>query len=166
MSATYEPIATHTTTSNVTSYTFNTIPSTYADLVVVVVGESTRTDNGRGTFINFNGDNGNNYAFTLISGNGSTTTAERVGGYSGIIGMSLARFGYGPCTNIAHIMSYANTNVYKSVVFSYGLEHNRVDKGLGLWRNTNAINSITISVGLNSIAAGTSMSIYGIKAAT
>ena len=74
MAITYEPIATTTLGTSASSVTFSTIPGTYTDLVLVVAGTSAATN---GNEMQFNGDTGNNYSFTLLYGTGSAAVSSR-----------------------------------------------------------------------------------------
>ena len=73
--ATYTPIATTTLGSATGSYTFSSIPQTYTDLVVVA---QATISVAAGSVVQFNGDTGNNYSYTYISGDGSSASSSRV----------------------------------------------------------------------------------------
>ena len=65
-----------------------------------------------------------------------------------------------------NVMSYANTNVFKTYLYAGGLGTAAVDRGVGLWRSTNAITSIRISRDfITNLESGSTISLYGIKAA-
>ena len=66
MAATYEPIATTTLGSAASSITFNSIPATYTDLRVVLVGTTTATAN---CWLTFNSDGATNYSDTFLYSN-------------------------------------------------------------------------------------------------
>ena len=71
--ATYEPISTTTLGSAVTSFNFNSIPSTYTDLRLVLVA----TANSTQIYPRFqvNSDTGTNYSFTRLRGDGTTASS-------------------------------------------------------------------------------------------
>jgi len=74
--STYTPIATTTLGSTTASYTFSSIPSTYTDLVLVVIGEAYFTStNYINTGVQFNSDTGSNYAAHYLIGNGSSVSS-------------------------------------------------------------------------------------------
>ena len=75
MPNTYSTIATTTLGTAVSSYTFNSIPSTYTDLVLVFQGNESGTADG--ILVQLNGDTANNYSTTLIIGDGTTATSDR-----------------------------------------------------------------------------------------
>lgn len=164
--ATYEPIATQTLGSAAASITFSSIPATYTDLRVVWTNYFI---SGVGnSWIQFNGDAGTNYSLTCISGNGTTvysttlTNAARVGPsvYSGPSSST------NPFAT-TDIFSYAGST-YKTVLSTVSADNNGsgwVERTVGLWRSTAAITSITLSANGQTFNAGTTATLYGIKAA-
>ena len=168
MAATYEPIESVTLTSDVAGVTFDAIAPDWTDLVLVITGESTRTDSSRGGGIRVGSgslDEGSNYSVTTLQGNGSAATSYRTPNYDRLLGLEFGRYGYGDVVNIAHFMSYASTNNYKTVLMSSANANNLVLRTVGLWRSSSAITHIQVLVGLNELAAGTTLSLFGIKAA-
>lgn len=162
MASTYEPIATTTLGSSATSYTFSSIPSTYTDLVVVVVGTNPTGDTGLG--LEFNGDTATNYSMTLLYGTGSSAASARGTSASTI---DIGRMDSTVSTNIFHIMNYANTTTNKTVL-ARGNDAALVTATVGLWRSTAAINAVKIYGSASKTASfntGTTFTLYGIKAA-
>jgi len=165
MASTYEKIATTTLSSLQSEITFSSIPATYTDIVLIfngVRGSGPDLD----LCLRFNGDTGNNYSNTTVRGEGTTASSSRQSNQSitrlGVITLDRT-------TLRANIMNYANTTTYKAVLArqdstnsSYGLTNN-----VGLWRDTAAINSITIrnQPTFGSFESGCIATIYGIKAA-
>lgn len=153
MPATYEPIA---TTTGSGSITFSSIPSTYTDLILIVKNSTAST--GVNNSIRVNGDSGANYSSTQVygasGGLGSLRTSSTSQSWGGIGGAD--------SVTIIQFMNYSNTTTYKTWMGNgYGPgNYNTID--VDLWRNTAAINSITIDTGG---ATGTVFSLYGIKAA-
>ena len=162
---TYEPIATTTLGSNATSYTFSSIPSTYTDLIIVC--RAGALSNSDLTF-RFNGDTGTNYSSTFMYGDGTNAGAARTTsvsfGYSDYYG-SIETLGNS--VHIIQIMNYSNTTTYKTVLArgNNASTGRGVDAVANLWRSTAAINSVTL-IGANAnIIAGSTFTLYGIKAA-
>lgn len=162
MAVTYEPIASTTLSANAGSITFSSIPSTFTDLVLVLRPVNFGSGN---MLIRFNGDTANNYSRTVVGGSGTTVASGRL--------TNVPYFGwdfYGSGINgtggpvIAHIMSYSNTSVQKAILGIGGHASLGVDRVVGLWRSTSAISSLDVT-GPTNFAAGTVMSLYGIKAA-
>jgi len=167
MPTTYEPIATTTVSTTTTAtVTFSSISQTYTDLVVVFYGG---TESG-GTNVQFkvNNDTGSNYSFTILRGNGTTVSADRESNFSGYFrwGAYATPTAEFSTVDFAHLMNYANTTTYKTLLFRTNNASNGVDASVGLWRNTSAINRIDITIpATNYFRNGSTITIYGIKAA-
>jgi len=160
MPTTYDPIATQTLGSAASSVTFSSIPSTYTDLVLVV--NSARTTSNDAVSLEFNGDTGSNYSRLLMYGTGSSAATFRESNATLIeIGVQDTS----NCTNIFNVMNYANTSSNKSVVARANATGVRVSAGIGVWRNTAAITSIKFATGGSTFIAGSTFTLYGIKAA-
>lgn len=157
--STYTSITTTTLGSTTTTYTFSSIPSTYTDLIIIVNSLGTSSS---GIDVQFNGDTANNYSWTLLSGDGTSATSTRVLN-TGALNLGVTHSA-SPSTNIIQVMNYSNTTTYKTAFArinsaTLGFTSFR----LGTWRNTAAINSISLTGG--SFAAGTTLTLYGITAA-
>lgn len=165
--ATYESIATTTLSSTASSVTLSSIPSTYTDLRLVATYGSNTT--GTLSYIRFNGDTGVNYSFTYLVGNGSAASSSRNTDVAQIGGV-VNSFGSSSIPSMAQydIMSYAGST-YKTVLTQGSNDINgsgSVERGVGLWRNTAAINSITIfDVNSRLYKIGSTFTLWGIKAA-
>ena len=163
MPATYEPIASTTLSSAASSFTFSSIPGTYTDLVLVHSGLGT---GGAGLRLRFNSDTGSNYSNTQLHGNGTTAASTRDSSATSMritYDSSIQTTDVG--ARVAHIMSYANTNVFKTVLSASARAGSGVDRIVGLWRSTSAITSVTVLVPNDNMDTGTTLSLYGIKAA-
>ena len=162
--STYTPIATYTLSSGTQStVTFSSF-SGYTDLVLVYSG---RASGNLDATINFNGDTGSNYSETRLSGNGTTASSDR---FSNLTKIYLDNNG-NPSTvtqpNIAiyHIMNYANTTTYKTIIGRSSEASHGTDGIVGLWRSTAAITSLTLGIDSGSWAAVSTFNLYGITAA-
>ena len=165
--ATYTPIATQTLSgSSTTSITFNSIPSTYTDLRLVVSHKFAVTTS-TGVSITFNSDTGTNYSYTVMYGNGSSALSARATSSNNIT------IGNGDDVNfniaIADIMNYSNSTTYKSVLARGTTPASIVSAWVGLWCNTAAITSLTFTNnsggGAVAFASGSTLTLYGISAA-
>jgi len=166
MPATYDPIATQTVGSAVSSVTFSSIPSTYTDLVLVTSSTNDSGTSPSGVSFQLNSDTGANYSNTVLYANGSSANSNRTtndtllyatwlgGGTSGVI-----------VNGIVHFMNYANTTTNKSILCRYNNSTAEVVATVGLWRNTAAITSIGIFSGSRQYKTGSTFTLYGIKAA-
>lgn len=168
MPRTFEPIAS-VSPSAATTVEFTSIPSTFTDLAVVYsLTHSTGTVD---LAARFNSDAGNNYSYTVLSGTGSSATSARQSSQA----WSLVDYYAIPGTSeraisVINIMSYANTNVFKTFLAAPARAGAGVDRMACLWRSTNAITSVTLAgaSGGGGFGVGTitgTVSLYGIKAA-
>ena len=165
MAITYEPIATTTLGSNASDITFSTIPSTYTDLVLVVNGYLTVDDN---VFLQFNGDTGSNYSFTILRGDGSSATSTRDSNKTLLL-IDFDKFfnSYTATGNtISSIQNYSNNTTYKTVLTrTNGVTSGATQARVGLWRDTSIITSVKVGVASGNFVAGATFTLYGIKAA-
>jgi hypothetical protein len=161
MASTYEKIATNTLSSTTSSITFSSIPQTYTDLVIVNRAINTTQQSER---LQFNSDTGNNYSVTYLLGTGSSAISGR-GTSTNYIDLNYTDTT--PATGIAHINNYSNSTTNKTVLTRWngtGSSDPYVAAYVGVWRNTAAINSITIFVSASTMAVGSTFTLYGIKA--
>jgi hypothetical protein len=163
MPATYEPIATHTIPSTTASYTFTSIPATYTDLVLIVNGQNTSSDQGLTCQVGTGSiDTAANYSWSYVLGSGTSALSGRVANDTSAV---VGRMGNDNSTSIVHFMNYSNTTTKKTILGrgnngAYAIQH------VGLWQGTTAINTIKIfNLTSVSFAAGVVLTLYGIKAA-
>ena len=165
-SSTYTPIATTTLGSTTSSYTFSSIPSTYTDLFLVISALYNGTDGY--AIMQFNGDVISGfYSATVLSGNGTAAGSNR---FTSINQIYLMNSGRGNTTSPTiynvNFQNYSNTTTYKtSLVRGSNFQSTETSASVGLWRNTSAINSITLSAPSSNFSAGTTLTLYGIAAA-
>lgn len=166
MPNTFDLIQSYTLPSNMTSVTLDNIPNTYTDLTIYcMVSTVSGTEAYR---IQFNGDTTSGLYSSLYSqSTGSAAANLDYGRYANNNDIrGVGRVGPLGSTTVFEIMQYANTSRVKQVIAlgGYGLGNTMISQGT--WRNTNAINSITISNnGGYTMLAGSTINIYGIKAA-
>jgi hypothetical protein len=170
-SSSYESIATATVgAGGASSVTFSSIPSTYTHLQVRLFGRSTGSNVQSFVKLEFNSDTtGSNYYSHYIQGDGSSIIAGPNAGISAhydIAGANATSSVFGAI--IFDVLDYANTNKNKTSRVLGGVDNNgsgRMNLASGLWLNTSAINSLTITSGTGSFVQYTSAALYGIKAA-
>lgn len=152
-------IATYTAPSAQASYTFNSIPSTYTDLVLVI--DATTTSGNRGLRAVLNSDSGSNYSSTYISGDGTSATSGR---YSSttyldtVASLSNAT----RSTTIMHFQNYSNTSTYKTILTRNSNAAVVSRASIGLWRSTSAITSILVQLSADNLNTGSTFTLYGI----
>lgn len=162
---TYQAIATYLVSgTSTTTYSFNSIPSTYTDLILVFNGlTSTNTD----ICLRFNSDSGNNYTSTYMYGTSSTNGSSRRTTTTALARLLIEEAGTGTGWMNIHvsIQNYADTSINKTVLSNSASASNGATVIAGKWASTAAINSITINCDSGYMVAGTNFTIYGIKAA-
>jgi hypothetical protein len=164
---TYDAIQSYTLTSPSNSITFGSIPQTYTDLILVVQAKGSASTGSNPVF-QVNGDNGANYSFTFLSGDGTSAASGRVANNSSaVLGMRNSNltnsdFRY---NSITHFMNYSNTTTHKTIISRSNDAGQLTEFCTNLWRSTAAITSINCIIGTVNYVAGSTFSLYGIKAA-
>ena len=162
MTSTYEKIATNTLGSATNTLSFTSITGSYTDLVLIC--NTQRTANaGNPIRFRFNSDSGSNYSQTNMYGGGTTANSDRLSNtsYHEIYGLPLsAAFS----TQILNIQNYSNATTFKTTLLRGNNAAQQVIQSVGLWRNTNAITAIEIYVAADNMSAGSTFTLYGIKA--
>jgi hypothetical protein len=167
MATTFDPIATTTLGSTASSITFSSIPATYTDIRIVIVG---RGGTGTGTnwdcYTRFNTDSGANYSTTVLSGSGSAASSFRITGDTGIYGLIPGPTSTAGAIGLVavNVFSYAGST-YKTTLSECNQDLNgsgNVNRIAGLWRNTAAITTISLHAQVD-FATGTTATLYGIK---
>jgi hypothetical protein len=164
MPITYEFIASTTlaTTSNVVEFT--NIPGTYTDLVLYASLRTNEAQIESNATISFNGSGANKNSRTLYGGGTGTgnsyTYADNI--YIWTSGASATASIFGNA--IYHIPNYTTSNA-KTVSIDSTMEHNgtcSMALTAGLWDNTAAVTSITITSGGGNFVQHSSAYLYGI----
>jgi hypothetical protein len=156
--STYTKIATGTLTASTSDLIFSSIPNTYTDLVLVIVKSSTITAS---PLIYINEDFGSNYSETFLRGDGSAANSGRISTAGNI--NTASNPGTAMNSTIVQFQNYSNTTTYKTVLWRGNATDGQVAAGVGLWRNTVAINSIR--VGFSTANTTGTFNLYGIAAA-
>jgi len=162
---TYEAIATQTLGSTASTVTFSSIPSTYTDLVLVISAIAT-TSVGGDIVIQFNSDTGSNYSGTYVWGNGTSAGSNRASNATYSLIDYYAEMDTSVANRIVSIQNYSNTTTFKTFLSRANNAGRGTDAIVGMWRSTAAITSLLLDVtSTNDFAAGSTFSLYGIKAA-
>lgn len=168
----FESIATATGTGSSGTVTFSSIPSTYKHLQLRILGKTTDSNGLVSLQFRFNSDTASNYAYHRLQGDGATASAsgsasqtliESATGMAG--GFYADVFG----AAIFDIHDYASTTKNKTTRMMLGTDRNGggiIQLHSGLWMQTTAISSITVTQnGGANWATGSVFSLYGIKGA-
>lgn len=155
-------LANTTLGSNSTTITFSSIPSTYQDLYLVVVG---RSSGGFSQNIRFNGDSGANYnvlrftstTSTIASGVAASQTRGLISNLSFNSSITGAAF--------VHILDYARTDKHKTTIGDVHSDNGTANEMLcNRWANTAAITSVALSSDSGqTYLAGTTFALYGVR---
>lgn len=170
MPTTYTPLANSTLSSSSPTVTFSGISGAYTDLILIVNAQSTQATTYDNLIIQFNSDTGTNYSRQRLNGFSGGATADRSSnatslGIGAITGTSFSSSIFSP--NIIQIQNYSNTTTFKTVLWRNNSQDAYVQAGVGTWRNTNAITSISIKTASGSnLAAGCTFSLYGVASAS
>jgi hypothetical protein len=168
MANTYINLASTTLSSAQSVITFSSISQSYTDLVLRISGLS---DSGSGNWytVRFNGDTATNYSTTRLRSQGDTPSTGREASAT-----SLYNNGFDFALSVT-ANTHGNSEIY---IPNYTANANKplhlfnttagstfLTSVAGLWRNTAAINSITITTGFGSYnsVAGSDFYLYGIK---
>ena len=167
MPNTFELIASSTSYAGGTALTFSSIPNTYTDICLVMSPRGNGY-NGTDLYLTFNG-NTSSYSGRYMWKDGNTTSVT-----SGTMGTSSTLIGIVPGTQ-AGSSTYGSLQIYvpnyagssnKSYSIETVSERNGNDQwifmGAGLWSNTSAITSVTITASANYLGDSTAY-LYGVK---
>lgn len=142
-----------------------TLTQIYKDLVVEIIG--TVASDGVSPVIKFNND-ATNYSATSMYGTGSSALSTRASSQAKAwvtlaTGFSSTQMSMAVC----HIMSYANTNVYKTMLSRTANANGSTAPGteavVNLWQSKNAITSLVFVIGNGTnYASGTTFRLWGV----
>lgn len=164
VAATYEPIAATTLGSAASSITFSSIASTWTDLRLVLTAKGTSSNY---PYMRFNSDSGSNYSLTRLQGDGSSAASGRQSNQTELFLINGSLDTTIPGLITVDIFSYAGST-YKTFLTTGSTDQNGVGyvvRIAGLWRSTSAITSVYLYTSPDQFAAGTTATLYGIKAA-
>lgn len=165
----YESIATVTVGSgNASNITFSSIPSTYTHLQLRGILRNIGGATGDNLYMRFNSDTASNYTAHWVEGDGSSVSAAAVAPWNVMLPAFIPTPDYTASvfnTLVIDILDYANTNKFKTIRSLSGFDRNGAGRnGLfsGLWRNTNAVSTITFTCS-NNFVQYSQLALYGIK---
>ena len=144
--------------------TFSSIPSTYRHLQIRYMAG---TSSSASAYMRLNGDTGSNYAWHYFNGPsigaGGYTSQTSIGISPAGSGMGTAQFTVG----IIDLIDYQSTAKNKTVRAYCSLNVNGTGSDVslqsGLWTNTSAVNSITITTFGVDFRSGSTFALYGIQ---
>lgn len=150
------------------SITFTGINQGYTDLVLVVNATPT-TSGGIDLYLTVNGDTTSGlYSKTHLAGSGTSAGSTRFTGQNRIATFwQVGPQNTQPFLVNYSLQNYSNSSVFKTVLARAGAfqgSASEVNAFVGLWRNTNAITSVTLTASSGNFAVGSNFSLYGIAA--
>ena len=164
----YDALATVTLASSTNTITFAGIPSGYKHLQIRGIAKTNSGNFYDSPIIRFNSDTGSNYSYHYLDGYNSGISAAGAANQTSIqvyyIGGGTANtFG----AVVYDILDYANVNKYKTLRSLSGIDGNTAGGAInfasGSWRNTDAINTISITTVTNAMQQYSSFALYGIR---
>ena len=167
MAATYEPIATVTTSNSQAEVEFTSISGSFTDLILIANAQSNKSGSSiDGLRLQVNQDTATNYSESVLYGDGSTAASYRGSNASYInVGvMSQTSATYQPIT-IAHFQNYSNTTTNKTILSRSSAAPEATYATVALWRSTSAITSFKLYLAGQTFKNGSTFTLYGIKAA-
>lgn len=153
---TYTLIQEQVLSSAASSVTFTSIPQTYKDLVLEVVGTHSQVAD---VWMQFNGDTATNYSRTFLYGNGSSTLSGRNTSVAYLYGMLGST---SQTLNHAYLFSYSNTATFKTALMRLGNAGDSTAVAASMWRSASNITSILVGCSAGTFLAGTTFRLYGI----
>jgi hypothetical protein len=161
------------TSSASANYTFNSIPQTYTDLLLITcsLGAGNNADSN---FVWINGISSATYSYNQLR---RTTAIGNDGGFSGSISYIIPTVYSAGQTNMANFAgngwcyfpNYTNTNINRGLNSFAGISSNTSTSNSqvsiigGANTTTNAITSLFVSGYALNMASGTTLSLYGIS---
>jgi hypothetical protein len=164
------PISTATFSGSTSEVIFSSIPQTYQDLQIVLMGRSTNASATVDPHFALNGDSSSIYSATSLIGTGSSTVSERITnsnvGYFGKMPGASTTSGIFGVANL-YFLNYASTSTFKTSLVRLANDYNgsgTTELRVTLWRSTAAINSITLKATSGNWTDTTTATLYGIRA--
>jgi hypothetical protein len=167
----YDALATVTVPSGgLSSITFAGIPTGYKDLQIRGIGRTARTNVEDGIYFRFNNTTTGYNDHHLYGGGTTASSFANTGSDTEI--ETYVMPGNNAASNIfgvavIDILDYASTNKFKTLRQLGGFDNNstngRISLTSGLWRNTEAINTITLIAGNSTWLQNSTFALYGVK---
>ena len=147
---------------------FANIPQDYQDLFLVIYSRDTNSGTTTPLFNFINGDSSTKYSQTYLDGNGSSATSARASSqtnFGAAIQIAASATSGIFSSNTMHILNYANTSTYKTVLWRSAADANgsgNARLSVGLYQSTSAVTSVQVYPA-STFAAGTTVELFGIR---
>lgn len=172
MATTYTLISSNTLSSSAASVTFSSIPSTYTDLVLRFSARTNTAAIRQNFYIKFNTDTGTTGSQTTLRGQGGNgASSDRNSNTQYIYDLQDLDAANATANTFSSVEVYipSYTASQNKPLSNFGASENNTANDpiiaaiAGLWRNTAAVDTITIYPYSNSFVAGSSFYLYGIS---
>ena len=144
--------------SSSSSITFSNINQGYRDLFFVYQGKTTNSGSEDLGFTYNGGANNTDLFGQILRGNGSTASA-----YAYNFGRIMSLGADIESVVTANIMDYSVTDKHKTNLIRFN-SPSWVAMGGHRWASTNAITSVTFSIGAGTFVSGSTFALYGVSA--
>ena len=167
--ATYEPIQTQTLGSATQTVTLSDIPGTFTDLVLIM-SIASATGSGSAIRMRINGNlTATDYSTTYLQGLGSSN-GNSARENDAALGYQVGVTNSFVNTYILNFMNYSNNTTFKNYIGRINSGLDGVSANTMTYRSTSPITILSFRVGnyaspTNNFAAGSTFTLYGIKAA-
>lgn len=166
-------IASSALTADAANFDIQSIPGTYKHLRLFMMLRGTTNAATQTTLLRFNNDSGANYDLQTVNGSAATITAAESFTATSLsilsAAASSASVGAGVFTAYTiDIPFYSSTSFNKVVVYRLGRKIGTASTNLftsapaGFWRDSSAINRITITPGADNWATGSAITLHGV----
>lgn len=150
--------------STASTVTFNNIPQTYSDIILVANFGRSAADTG--SWFRVNNDSGTNYCTTNISGTGTSAISGK--DFSVNVGRYFRSLSNQTTNNsiIMDFMNYANPNIYKTILTRGGTSAGTgsgTEANVNVWRSTSPITSISLITSTGTYSSGSVFNLYGLS---
>jgi hypothetical protein len=155
------------------STTFSSLPTGYRAFRIEAYGRTDVVATSTNIWLQFNGDTGNNYdwQYSQSTGDANSTPSDLQATNHAIAGVLTASTAVASAPGQAYIdiPQPEGTTFHKLIHFRGGLLHTAAGtgcldfRGMGRWRNTAAITSITVLLDTGNFVAGTKIGLYGVR---
>lgn len=160
----YKSIMSIVLNSTASTVTFNNIPQTYSDIILVANFGRSAADTG--SWFRVNDDSGTNYCTTNITGTGASAISGK--DFSVNVGRYFRALSNQTDNNsiIMDFMNYANPNIYKTILTRGGISTGTgsgTEANVNVWRSTSPITSISLITSTGTYSSGSIFNLYGLS---
>lgn len=166
MASTYTLISSQVLASSAASVTFSSIPATYTDLVLRYSARNDAASIATNLLVSYNGSS-SSFSSTLLYGDGASAASTRLtNNTNAAISVSASATTNTFANGEFYVPNYSSAN-YKSYSSNSVSENNATTAyvwiSAGLWSNTAAITSMTLSLSGSNFVQYSSFYLYGIS---